>query len=110
MSELMDAGSLSLKDATIRKIELKLHEYHVGHLFDAGSLDNAEFKVSEYRGIPYTMMIAMNRTVWGRTGGTVDVEYPANWWQHVKQRFYPSWAVKLRRTRPGPGAGLMRYA
>lgn len=34
------------------------------------------------------------QTVWGREAERVDVEYPADWWQAFKKRWFPEWAKR----------------
>ena len=83
-------------EMAVEQVELSAREYVAAHLVDVGERENS--RVSIERRVDLcgrVMQITMHRTVWGKTGaGVLKVEWPANWWQHVKQRFAPRWALR----------------
>jgi len=47
------------------------------------------------------LVLRVVQEIWGRELSRVDVEWPADWWQAVKERWLPAWAkgrwpVKMR--------------
>ena len=40
------------------------------------------------------MVVAMTYHVFGQRLDEQTVEYPADWWQHFKQRWFPAWALR----------------
>jgi len=80
----------------VRHVELEATEFVVSHLvdLDAGERYNTVVEATFRPDLVDVMQMTMRRTVWGQTNkGVAKVSYPANWWQHVKQRFFPSWAL-----------------
>jgi hypothetical protein len=40
------------------------------------------------------LLLRMVSMVWADEPKQVAVEFPADWWQHFKQRWFPKWALK----------------
>jgi hypothetical protein len=38
--------------------------------------------------------VHMRGYLWSERLGSESVEYPADWWQHFKQRWFPCWALR----------------
>ncbi len=71
-----------------------MEEFCLAHLVDVGERENTEVTVDQRVDMGGKIMqIAMHRTVWGKSSlGVLTVKYPADWWQHFKQRWFPLWA------------------
>ncbi len=39
-----------------------------------------------------SLAIQLRQEILGQQRGNIEIRYPADWWQAVKQRFFPSWA------------------
>lgn len=40
------------------------------------------------------IMMRVVQIVWGQRLKRIEIQYPANWWQHFKKRWFPEWAKK----------------
>lgn len=40
------------------------------------------------------MIVMMEREIWAEPKVTHTVRHPLDWWEHVKQRWFPAWALK----------------
>ena len=45
------------------------------------------------------MILRLNSFVWGERIGTAEVAWPEDWWQALKLRFFPEWALRLLPVR-----------
>lgn len=68
-------------------------------------IEDAEVDISALQRFTQDFVVSsITQKVWGqRLGDTIEVEYPADWWQAFKERWFPNWAkerwpVKQART------------
>lgn len=77
----------------IEEVRLQLFEYATAYMTDVERL-STRVRVDWVEHMAGVMRVCMERAVWGQRGDSVTVSYPADWWQHFKQRFFPRWALK----------------
>lgn len=56
-------------------------------------VDRVEFSCSIERCMG-EMVLSIDHYVATQQLERIEVKYPADWWQHLKQRWYPIWAIK----------------
>ena len=79
--------------------------------FQSLTLESAQFYVQHvlsahgFYGAPMTtvrtmldhmtgdMIVSMEREIWAEPTLTHTVRHPRDWWEHVKQRWFPQWAL-----------------
>lgn len=44
-------------------------------------------------GMAQSAVLYVERMVWGKQLGTVQIRVPLDWWEHFKERWFPTWAL-----------------
>jgi len=44
--------------------------------------------------LPRWFEIEISGYIWGEEIGRQEVEWPADWWEHFKKRWFPRWAIR----------------
>jgi hypothetical protein len=84
----------------VKEVALLIEQYQVAQLFDWPFAERCKVnavKLVEYQGA--VMLRAMQRVAIQRE---CVAEYPATWWEAVKERFAPAWFLRrcpVKRTR-----------
>ena len=61
------------------------------HLVDWGEKPTIEAWSDAIHQLWYVLV---TKHVWGEKLETIDIEYPADWWHALKERWFPLWAKK----------------
>lgn len=75
---------------------VQLQKIRLGMLVDVASKDFYDADVTVYQQTMDKVQIAITGYVWGENGKwpSEHIEYPRDWWQALKERWYPAWAKK----------------
>lgn len=93
----MAEGVLTSETAPIERITLERIQFHVQAMASLDMLDQIQFTPKFDSWIEHTaqsMVLSMRTEVLGQRLMRVDESYPSTWWDAVKLRFYPKWALK----------------
>lgn len=81
-------------DVDIQEIALDVERYAMQHGISPVALQNAKVETDVMKGAIEMLMIRVLMDVATHNLAENKVEYPANWWQHFKERFFPNWALE----------------
>lgn len=81
------------EDSIFKAVELEKYLFastqHISRRFAE------EMRVSsEISPVVNGMIFTLTQAIWGHKVGDRVAEYPADWWQAVKERFFPRWAQR----------------
>lgn len=76
----------------IEQFDLKRHYVAIGHKISDNLLEpQASIVMNKVMGC---MELEIRGYVWAQDGQTIDIEYPRDWREAFKQRWFPAWAKK----------------
>ena len=86
---------LSRPNVNVIRHALERVDFHaLRQLDDRGGLPNIEFILREAE----HLVLEMRSAVWAEKiqdeTAVLEVRYPRNWWQHLKHRWFPHWALR----------------
>jgi hypothetical protein len=76
-----------------RTIKLERLTFAAGRAFSENMLQNVETKWLEDQ-LFGGMTLNLRGQIWGENAGTHEIKYPADWWQHFKQRWFSQWLLR----------------
>ncbi len=87
------AGEVPVK---LEEIVLENRLYSISQVLSDREQQSARMSsVSQYYDIYLRgMVVNLTRSVWSRRIGLDTIEYPADWWQAFKERFFPAWMIR----------------
>jgi len=68
--------------------------YDLERIVSSETLDRIYIESEESYNLDKVVIRAIRNVACWRASETLVVSWPADWWQHFKQRFFPSWALK----------------
>ncbi len=84
--------SETLKQVNLEKMQFAFIQEFSKYLFDL------ELKEDLWRGFAEDrFMVSLRGYVWGESMGIYSIQYPRDWWEAFKDRWFPFW---LRRKLP----------
>lgn len=80
----------------MESIELKAIPFKIWRTLDVRTIAALrQFQVREYMDNTFNVMVyELDGVIAGRVNQEVEVKYPKNWWQAVKERFFPKVLIK----------------
>lgn len=75
------------KEIILEKIKLAFDT-----IFEEPLLLNPEIDIEEV--FEKTIKLKMQGFLWGESGDTIKIKYPVDWWEAVKERWFPKWLLK----------------
>lgn len=80
----------------LEELVLKRFDFAVRNYASLPAIANLEIKSLEtiLDNTIGLMRIEMHARIYGKEGQRIEVKWPATWWQHVKERFFPKWALR----------------
>src|SRR5690242_19260424 len=76
-------------EVQLEKIKLAIAEGVSGELLDA--MIEHKYFCDDF--IKNRMTLLVHGYVWGESGETRTIRYPATWWDALKQRWFPRWLL-----------------
>lgn len=84
----------SLAPLAVKTLELTKERFTAGTMIGKAVLENAAVRVEEAFGFD-ALLVRLDAFVWSHTDRTEVVgKYPSTWWDAVKARWYPLWALR----------------
>lgn len=75
--------------------ELKLQRFYLPVSFNLKYLHEGNCNVtSEVDKVLGQFLVRLEHFVYSKTLDVIEVKYPASWWQHFKQAFFPQWLLR----------------
>lgn len=72
-------------------INLRKMKFRNASVLDSPGVELTE---QEFRDLQRdSFMFEITAEIYGRESESITIQYPADWWQWVKQRFFPHWAL-----------------
>lgn len=95
MSELVSTVSTNYRRVVLERLEFHLVQaisrYELEHLCEIVKSDGVAFLRSDFAD---EMVVRLRASVWCRNKRTDAHEYPESWWDAVKARWFPAWALR----------------
>ena len=84
---------ITFSEKRLQKFKLVLLQYLGPKLIDFGEPPELEFStVADW--MSDDIVLRIKQEVWGREVERQEHQWPADWWQAVKERWFPAWAKK----------------
>ena len=80
-------------NAQTKEIILERLTFGLAHRLSSNIMDNMEVNCYLDRFADH-IVFQIKNYFWGEKSPELIIEYPLNWWQAFKQRWFPQWALK----------------
>jgi len=78
--------------AQLEKVRIRVVEHIHEELLKKFAMEaDVSFEESTYT---RNFVLQITQTVCSENAGFVEVEYPIDWWEAIKERWFPDWALK----------------
>lgn len=82
-----------MDDLGITHIELEQYRAVASQAMSREFAEAADLEVARNQFMD-ALVFRLTQTIWGRKVGERLVRWPADWWQAVKERWFPGWALR----------------
>jgi hypothetical protein len=77
-----------------KTIFLEKLKYSLYQKFSRESIESAYVDEEVFAAISDIIIVSVGGFIWGNEIGKETIEYPSDWWQAFKKRWFPEWALK----------------